>query len=80
MRITNYGLRIEELRNRNIGVHVHYIPLHLHPYYRQRYEHARGDFPKAEQYYDTALTLPLFPGLTDEACDRIIDAVLTVVK
>ena len=67
------------LRARGIGVHVHYIPLHLQPYYRERYGHGRGDFPNAEAYYDAALTIPLFPAMTDTQVERVIEAVLDVV-
>ena len=69
----------EELRAKGIGVHVHFIPLHLHPYYRDRFGYGRGDFPEAEAYYDSALTVPLFPALTDNECDRVIEAVLETV-
>ncbi len=70
----------EELRSMNIGVHVHYIPLHLQPYYRERFGYKRGNFPEAEAFYDSCLTLPLFPGLEDEDCERIIELVLKTVK
>jgi len=70
----------EELRERNIGVHVHYIPLHLHPYYRETYGYKRGDFPVSEAYYDTALTLPLYPGLNDAEFERVVDGVLSSVR
>ena len=69
----------EELRAKGIGVHVHYIPLHLQPYYRDRFGTKRGDFPEAEAYYDSALTVPLFPALTDDECGRVIEAVLETV-
>jgi perosamine synthetase len=69
----------DELRARGIGVHVHYIPLHLQPYYRKRFGHARGDFPNAEAYYDAALTIPLFPAMTDTQVKRVIETVLDVV-
>ena len=69
----------EELRAKGIGVHVHFIPLHLHPYYRDRFGYGRGDFPEAEAYYDSALTVPLFPALTDDECGRVIEAVLETV-
>jgi perosamine synthetase len=69
----------DELRACGIGVHVHYIPLHLQPYYRNRYGHRRGDFPIAEAYYDSALTIPLFPAMTDDDSKRVVDAVLSVV-
>jgi dTDP-4-amino-4,6-dideoxygalactose transaminase len=52
------------LRSHNIGVNVHYIPVHLQPYY-QRLGFKLGDFPEAEKYYNEALTLPLFPKLQE---------------
>jgi UDP-4-amino-4,6-dideoxy-N-acetyl-beta-L-altrosamine transaminase len=52
------------LRSQNIGVNVHYIPVHLQPYY-QRLGFKLGDFPEAEKYYNEALTLPLFPKLQE---------------
>ena len=58
---------------------MHFIPLHLHPYYRDRFGYGRGDFPEAEAYYDSALTVPLFPALTDDECGRVIEAVLETV-
>jgi UDP-4-amino-4,6-dideoxy-N-acetyl-beta-L-altrosamine transaminase len=53
-----------ELRERGIGSQVHYIPVHLQPYYR-KLGFAAGDFPVAEAYYRQALSLPIFPGLSD---------------
>lgn len=70
----------EELSAENIGVQVHYIPLHLNPYYRETYGYKRGDFPVAEEFYDTALTLPLYPGLSEEDFERIVDSVLSIVE
>lgn len=69
----------EQLRALGIGVHVHYIPLHLQPYYRTSFGYKRGDFPEAEAYYDSALTIPLFPGMTDDDCERVIRSVLKTV-
>jgi perosamine synthetase len=70
----------DELRGHGIGVHVHYIPLHLQPYYRDRYGHRRGDFPVAEAYYDSCLTLPLFPSMSDGDVEMVIDRVLETVR
>lgn len=56
----------EELRAQGLGVQVHYKPLHLHPYYRRRYSLKRGDFPNAEAFYGSAITLPLFPAMADQ--------------
>lgn len=52
------------LRDAGIGVNLHYIPVHLQPYYRQR-GFKQGDFPQAERYYAEALTLPLYPDLSE---------------
>jgi UDP-4-amino-4,6-dideoxy-N-acetyl-beta-L-altrosamine transaminase len=56
----------ERLRHAGIGVNLHYIPVHLHPYYL-RLGFAPGQFPEAEQYYREAISLPMYAGLTDEA-------------
>ncbi|WP_268800281.1 UDP-4-amino-4,6-dideoxy-N-acetyl-beta-L-altrosamine transaminase [Pseudomonas huanghezhanensis] len=61
----------EALRAAGIGVNVHYIPVHLQPYYRAQGFKA-GDFPCAEAYYAQAISLPMFPGLTDEQQDAVI--------
>jgi len=55
----------EYLIERNIFVQVHYIPVHLHPYYQKK-GHEIGDFPLAEAYYENCLSLPIFPSLTEE--------------
>jgi len=54
----------EKLRESGIGVQVHYIPIHLQPYYRKIFKYKKGDYPVAENYYETTITLPLFVGLT----------------
>lgn len=64
----------ETLRNRNIGVHVHYIPVYLQPYY-QKLGYSKGLCPNAERYYETAITLPLFPKMTDTDVKDVVDAV-----
>ncbi len=61
----------EHLRAAGIGVNVHYIPVHLQPDYR-RLGFAPGDFPVAEDYYARAITLPLYPGLSDAEQDRVV--------
>lgn len=60
----------DQMREHEIGVNVHYIPVHLQPYYKQKGFKA-GDFPEAENYYKRALTLPLYPGLTEDEQDHI---------
>jgi UDP-4-amino-4,6-dideoxy-N-acetyl-beta-L-altrosamine transaminase len=63
----------EHLREAGIGVNVHYIPVHLQPYYR-RLGFAPGDFPRAEQYYREAISLPMYAGLDDAAQERVVGA------
>lgn len=63
----------EGLLRRGIGVNLHYIPVHLQPYY-QRLGFQPGDFPIAEQYYRTAISLPMFPGLTEAEQNSVVSA------
>ncbi|HLF18627.1 MAG TPA: UDP-4-amino-4,6-dideoxy-N-acetyl-beta-L-altrosamine transaminase [Candidatus Omnitrophota bacterium] len=70
----------EELRAKKIGVHVHYIPIHFLPFYRDRFGYKRGDFPQAEKYYDTAITLPLYPAMSRRDCERVIEGLLSAVE
>jgi len=62
----------EGLRAAGVGVNLHYIPLHLQPYYRDL-GFAEGDFPQAERYYAEAISLPLFPLLSDEQQDYVVE-------
>lgn len=64
---------IEELRRRGIGTAVHFIPLNLHSYYQTRWGYQRGEFPVAEDYADRCLSLPLFPGMTPQDVERVIE-------
>lgn len=67
------------LRAENIGVNVHYIPVHLQPYYKKRFGYHLGDFPRAENYYSRAITLPIFPKMSDRDVDDVIRAVKKVI-
>lgn len=69
-----------ELRGEGIGVNVHYIPVHLHPYYRQRLNTGPGLCPVAEGAYGQILSLPIFPGMTDDDVDRVITTVGACIK
>ncbi|HEX2251450.1 MAG TPA: DegT/DnrJ/EryC1/StrS family aminotransferase [Gemmatimonadales bacterium] len=70
---------IDELTARNIGCSVHFIPIHLHPYYRQKYHYTPTAFPVAVSNYRRMLSLPLHPMLTDGDVDDVITAVLDIV-
>jgi perosamine synthetase len=67
------------LRAENIGVNVHYIPVHCHPYYRERFGYQGGEFPVAEAAYDCLISLPLFHGMSDRDVEDGIDAVEKVL-
>jgi UDP-4-amino-4,6-dideoxy-N-acetyl-beta-L-altrosamine transaminase len=70
----------EALRAENIGVNVHYIPVHLQPYYQNRFGYNLGDFPKAENYYSRAITLPIFPKMSDKDINDVIEAGKKVIN
>lgn len=71
---------IEELKLRNIGTSVHFIPVHLHPYYRSKYGWQPEDFSTAYNEYRRAISLPLHPLLTDQDVEDVINAVIDVVE
>ena len=71
---------MDNLRNNSIGTQVHYIPVHLQPYYRKRFGYRTGDFPVAETYYSRALSLPLFPAMTDEQTRWVIDGLKRLLR
>jgi perosamine synthetase len=68
------------LRQRNIGVNVHYVPVYLHPYYRERLGFGPGLCPVAEAAYAEVLSIPMFPRLADEDVRRVSDALLSVTS
>ncbi len=67
------------LREAGVGTQVHYIPVHLQPFYAQ-FGFKAGDFPVAEKFYEEALSLPLYPALTDTEQDRVIASVSAVLS
>jgi dTDP-4-amino-4,6-dideoxygalactose transaminase len=70
---------IEELKARNIGTSVHYLPVHMHPFYRDKYGYRPEDNPVAADAYQRMLSLPLHAGLSDEDVDDVIQAVRDLV-
>jgi len=67
------------LRAEGIGVNVHYVPVHLHPYYRERLGTKPGQCPLAEKAYEEILSLPIFPRMTDTDIQDVVNAVSKVV-
>ncbi len=71
---------MEELRNNAIGTQVHYIPIHLQPFYKNKFEYQIGDFPNAENYYKKALTIPLYAKMEDDDIEYVIEAVIHILE
>jgi len=64
------------LESKGVGTQVHYIPIHQQPYYRKHTAYELGDFPVAERYYDQALSIPLYPKMTNRDIDIVIETIL----
>ncbi|HYQ47621.1 MAG TPA: DegT/DnrJ/EryC1/StrS family aminotransferase [Thermodesulfovibrionales bacterium] len=73
-------LFIEELRKQGVSTSVHFIPLYGHPYYRTAYGYDRSAFPVSEKIFERTVSLPLYPGMTDEEADWVIQAVEDAVR
>lgn len=70
---------MKELRDKGIGTQVHYIPVPTQPYYKNTFGYKDGDYPIAEKYYEQELSLPLYPGLSDDDVNTVIKAVKEVI-
>ncbi len=71
---------IEELRRRGIGTSLHFIPIHLHPYYREAFGFKPDEFPVAARVYAGLISLPLYPRMTDSDVERVVTAIDDIVK
>jgi len=69
---------MDELKRRGVGSSVHFIPLHLHPYYQRAYGYQRGDFPSAEREFERSISLPIYPGMSPADVQQVIDAVTEI--
>jgi perosamine synthetase len=74
------GTVYRAMRAEGIGVNVHYIPVHNHPYYRLRYPEIAGNLPAAEAAYERLLTLPLFSAMTERDVDDVVAALDKVTE
>ncbi|MFW6116743.1 MAG: DegT/DnrJ/EryC1/StrS family aminotransferase, partial [bacterium] len=70
---------IQALRERNIGTSVHFIPVHLHPFYRNTFGYQKGDLPRAEAIYDRLVSLPIYPRMTETDVQDVVQAAYDVV-
>ena len=80
LRSLNRSAVFSRLQDKKLGVQVHYIPAHLHPYYQRTLGTREGDYPVAEAYYSRAISIPLFPGQSDDDVKYVVDSVLEVVR
>jgi perosamine synthetase len=71
---------IDELKGRGIGTSVHFIPLHIHPYYRDTFGYKPQDYPNAFAAYERIISLPIYPKMSDQDVDRVVKAVREVVE
>jgi dTDP-4-amino-4,6-dideoxygalactose transaminase len=71
---------IADLAAERIGTSVHYRPLHEMTYWKERYRCEQSEFPVASRYFEGAVTLPLFPGMTDAEVDRVVSAVQAILR
>ena len=74
------GEVIEALKTQGIGTSVHFIPLHLHPYYRREYGYEPEDLPVANHEYEREISLPIYPSLTEPSIERIVAAVAEILR
>ena len=65
----------EYLHEKKIMAQIHYVPVHLHPYYREQFGYGPGDYPNAEAFYEGEISIPMYHGLKDEQVDYIIDII-----
>lgn len=72
-------LFIEELKERNVGTSVHFIPVHLMSAYKNRYGYKHGDFPGTEEWFKRIVSLPLYSTLKDEDVESVIDSIMDIV-
>lgn len=71
---------IEKLKERGVGCSVHFIPIHNHPYYKDKYNYVYEDYPVANRVYEKSLSLPIYPDMSDEEIEFVIKNVQEIIK
>ena len=79
LRLSRDGF-IQELKKRNIGASVHFIPLHMHPYYRETYGYAPGDLPVAAQAYEQLVSLPIYTAMSEDDVQYVAGCVIEICE
>jgi len=82
IRLINYDRNkfIKKMTQKGIGTSVHFIPLHLMPFYRKRYGYKRGDFPVAEKVFENIVSLPIYPQLTEKQLEFIVKSIKEIIR
>jgi len=80
VKIMNRDEVIEKLKDEGIGCSVHFIPIHKHPYYKQRYNYKDEDYPVANKVFESSLSLPIYPDMSDEEIKFVIEKVNDIVN
>ncbi len=71
---------MEQLHKRGVGTQVHYIPVHMQPYYKEKFGYKQGDFPISEAYYEKALSIPLYPKMSAGDVEHVIKSIKEVLN
>ena len=78
--IENRDKLYHQLREENIYCQINYIPLHFQPYYKKKYSYKVGDYKNAEQFYEKELSIPMYPSLTNEEVDYLIEIIVEKIR
>jgi len=77
---TSRGDLFVKLHEKGIGANIHYIPVHLHPFYQKRFGYQKGDYPKAEKAYEQIISLPIYPRMDERDIRRVIETVTRIAE
>jgi len=80
IKINNRNEIIENLKDMGIGTSVHFIPIHKHPYYQERFGYRNGDYPIANKVFEESLSLPIYPSMSTTDVDYIVRNILKLVN
>ncbi|MEO0258470.1 MAG: DegT/DnrJ/EryC1/StrS family aminotransferase [candidate division WOR-3 bacterium] len=80
IKVNNRDELIENLKREGIGTSVHFIPVHMHPYYRAKYGYKNEDYPVANKVFKMSLSLPIYPQMTEKEIDYVIEKVLKYAR
>ena len=79
IKVANRDELIKELKSRGIGCSVHFIPVHKHPYYKERYGYRESDYPVANRVFEQSLSLPIYPDMSEEEVEYVIENVVELL-